>query len=409
MHMRRLVGTVSALAVLAACASDKHASVDIAAARASNTTTTGADAFISPATTSGLSATTTPTTSAAPVATTTAAPPEMQPAPHPTKVTSAPPRVPAAPIPPAPTPPAPTVAGQRPANGSPTSLGRCSLFPRSSYWYANVSTLPVRANSSAYIASIGATSGLKADFGSGLWDGGPIGIPYVVVPAGQVKVPVAFDYADESEPGPYPIPTDAPIEGGAQSTGDRHVLVVDQTDCHLYETWSSTPTGAGWHAGSGAVFDLTSNALRPDGWTSADAAGLAILPGLVRYDEVAAGHIDHAIRITVPRTQKTYLWPARHQASSRTDTNLPPMGLWLRLRADFDTSGFPHDAQVILEALKQHGAIVADNGSAWYMSGAPDERWNNDTLATLHRVPGSAFEAVDVSSMIANPNSGQVR
>ena len=407
MHMRRVVGTVSALTLLAACASDKRGVADIAAARQSDTTTIAADAPNASSSTTSALPPTTVTAPSAPVATTTAAPPEMQPAPRPTKVTSVPTTAPRAPATSA--VPAPTTGGPRPANGSPTSLGRCSLMPRSSYWYANVSTLATHANSSAYIASIGATSGLKADFGSGLWDGGPIGIPYVVVPAGQPKVPIAFDYADESEPGPYPIPADAPIEGGAQSTGDRHVLVVDQTDCHLYETWSSTPDGAGWHAGSGAVFDLTSNALRPDGWTSADAAGLPILPGLVRYDEVAAGHIDHAIRITVPRTQKTYVWPARHQASSRTDTNLPPMGLWLRLRADFDTSGFPHEAQVILEALKQHGAIIADNGSAWYMSGAPDERWNNDALATLHRVPGSAFEALDVSSMIANPNSGQVR
>jgi hypothetical protein len=272
-----------------------------------------------------------------------------------------------------------------------------------------VSTLPVHERSAAYVASIGATSGLKADFGSGLWDGGPIGIPFVVVPAGQPKVPVSFEYADESDPGPYPIPPDAPIEGGAASAGDRHILVVDQTDCRLYETWSTYPAGGGWTAGSGAVYDLSSNALRPDGWTSADAAGLPILPGLVRYDEVAAGRIDHAIRITVPRTQKAYVWPARHFASSRTDVNLPPMGLWLRLRADFDTSGFPPPARVVLEALKQHGAIVADNGSAWYLSGAPDERWDNDALSTLRRVPGSAFEAVDTSSLPANAGSGAVR
>jgi hypothetical protein len=260
-----------------------------------------------------------------------------------------------------------------------------------------------------YVASIGATAGLKADFGSGLWNGGPIGIPFVTVGAGQPPVGITFDYADESDPGPYPIPANSPIEGGPAADGDRHVLVVDTSACRLYETFATYPNNDGtWHAGSGAVFDLRSNALRPNGWTSADAAGLPILPGLVRYDEVAAGVINHAIRITVPRTQKAYVWPARHYASSRTDANLPPMGLWLRLRADFDISGFAPPAQVILTALKKFGAIVADNGSAWYMSGAPDERWNNDVLHTLGAVPGSAFEAVDTSSLMADPNSGRI-
>jgi hypothetical protein len=286
----------------------------------------------------------------------------------------------------------------------------CPSFPADNYWHADVSQLPRLANSDAFVASIGAGSGLKADFGSGLWDGGPIGIPFVAVGAGQPKVPVTFDYADESDPGPYPIPANPPIEGGAQSSGDRHVLVVDANSCHLYELYAAYPAGNGaWTAGSGAVYDLRSDAMRPAGWTSADAAGLPILPGLVRYDEVASGAINHAIRITVPRTQKAYVWPARHFASSRTDANLPPMGLWLRLRADFDISGYPHDAQVILQALKKYGAIVADNGSPWYMSGVPDERWNNDVLQTLRKVPGSAFEAVDTTSLIGDPNSGRVR
>jgi hypothetical protein len=403
---------IGALTVLAACAGSTAGHDDaVDAARQADTpsesTTTVTTTTAAPA----------PTTRALTPSTTAAAavPPEMQRSPSTTVASKGTnPKAPADPVPggtenPGPVTTTPPAAGPRPTNGTPTSLGACTLFPRSSYWYANVSTLPVQANSANYIANIGSTNGLKADFGSGLWDGGPIGIPYVVVPAGQPKVPVTFDYDDESDAGPYPIPADAPIEGGAQSNGDRHVLVVDQTNCTLYETWSSAPDGGGWHAGSGAVFDLNSNALRPDGWTSADAAGLPVLPGLVRYDEIAAGHIDHAIRITVPRTQKLYVWPARHFASSRTDPNLPPMGLWLRLRADFDTSSFPREAQIILEALKQHGAIVADNGSAWYMSGAPDERWNNDALATLRRVPGSAFDAVETSSLIANPNSGQVR
>ncbi|MEO8692152.1 MAG: hypothetical protein ABI658_01470 [Acidimicrobiales bacterium] len=294
--------------------------------------------------------------------------------------------------------------------GSGSTIGGCPAFPTDNYWHADVSGLPVHPNSAAYVASIGASSGLKADFGSGLWEGGPIGIPFVSVGAGQPKVTVGFDYDDESDPGPYPIPANPPIEGGAQADGDRHILVVDSSTCRLYELFAAYPANNGaWTAGSGAIYDLRSNAMRPAGWTSADAAGLPILPGLVRYDEVAQGVINHAIRITVPRTQKAYVWPARHLASSRTDTNLPPMGLWLRLRADFDVSGYPRDAQIILQALKKYGAIVADNGSPWYMSGAPDERWNNDVLQTLRRVPGSAFEALDTTSLISDPNSGHVR
>ncbi len=414
MSIRRLVGwfaLVTTLALLTACAgAAQPADHDVAATRRSDVP---AD---SPADVPGAAPTTVnPGSAAAPASTSTVgsvASVEMQRTPPPTtalprtNATAAPPSVPVSTGVSAVASPA---VGPRPANGSATSLGRCTLFPPSSYWYANVSTLPVHASSAAYVASIGATSGLKADFGSGLWNGGPIGIPYVVVGTGQPKVPVTFDYADESEPGPYPIPPDAPVEGGAASEGDRHILVVDQTDCRLYETWSTTPAGSGWHAGSGAVFDLGSNALRPDGWTSADAAGLPILPGLVRYDEIAAGRIDHAIRITVPRTQKSFIWPARHFASSRADVNLPPMGLWLRLRADYDTSGFAREAKIVLDALKQHGAIVADNGSAWYLSGAPDERWNNDALGTLRRVPGSAFDAVDTSSLPVSAGSGQVR
>jgi hypothetical protein len=231
----------------------------------------------------------------------------------------------------------------------------------------------------------------------------------VNVPAEQPGVPISFEYASESEPGPYPIPSDPPIEGGAASDGDRHVLVVQSGSCRLYEVYAAYPDGAGgWRAGSGAVWDLNSNALRPDGWTSADAAGLPILPGLVRYDEVAAGRIDHAIRITVPRTHNSYVWPARHRAGGG-DTSAPPMGTWFRLRADYDISGFPREAQVILQALKTHGAIVADNGSAWYISGAPDPRWDNGALRALKNVRGDAFEVVDTSSIMVNPSSGEAR
>jgi hypothetical protein len=249
---------------------------------------------------------------------------------------------------------------------------------------------------------------LKADFGSGTWDGGPIGIPFVVVPGSQQRVPVSFEYADESDPGPYPIPPDAPIEGGPNSTGDRHILVVDRDNCVLYETWSTYPSGQGWTAGSGARFDLRSNALRPAGWTSSDAAGLPVLPGLVRYDEIAAGQIPHALRFTASRTQRAYLWPARHYASSITDPNVPPMGARVRLKASYDISGFAADNRIILQALKTYGMLLADNGSNWYISGVPDERWNNSVLAALRNVPGSAFEVVDASSLMVDPNSGRV-
>ena len=210
----------------------------------------------------------------------------------------------------------------------------CTAFPDNSFWRADVSGLPVHTRSAAWVSSVGSSRGAHADFGSGLWDGGPIGIPFDVVPGTQAKVPVSFDYADESDPGPYPIPPSPHIEGGAGSSGDRHVLVVDKDACKLYETWSTYPNGnGGWNAGSGAVFDLRSNATRPAGWTSADAAGLPILPGLVQYDEVANGQVQHAIRITIPRSSQAYIWPARHQAGSTTDPNVPPMGAWFRVKA----------------------------------------------------------------------------
>ena len=232
-----------------------------------------------------------------------------------------------------------------------------------------------------------------------MWNGAPNGIPYVVVGAAQPKVPVSFYYADESDPGPYPIPPDAPIEGGPNASGDRHVLVLDADNLLLYELFDAHPSGQGWTAGSGAVFDLGSNALRPDGWTSADAAGLPMLPGLVRYDEVQEGVIDHALRFTVNATQRAYVYPATHFASSSSDPDLPPMGLRLRLKAGFDISGFPACDQVILQALKTYGMLVADNGSSWYLSGAPDSRWDDDALHALSQVKGTDFEVVDTSSL----------
>jgi hypothetical protein len=291
---------------------------------------------------------------------------------------------------------------------SPT-LGGCPVFPADNIWNTDISSLPVDARSASYIASIGSGGHLHPDFGAGLYNGGPIGIPYIVAPASQPAVPVSFDYADESDPGPYPIPPNAPIEGGAQSGGDRHVLVVQSGTCKLYEMFASYPQAGGWRAGSGAIWNLRSNALRPRGWTSADAAGLPILPGLVRYDEVAAGAISHAIRFTVSRTQRAYIWPARHQASSGADPSAPPMGLRLRIKAGVDISRFSATNRVILTALKRYGMIVADNGSSWFLSGAPDDRWNNDDLHTLGAIPGSDFEVVNTSSLMVNPDSAQAR
>ena len=290
-------------------------------------------------------------------------------------------------------------------------LSGCAIFPADNVWNTPIDNLPPDLNSSSYIVSIGSGTRVHPDFGSGLWDGGPIGIPFNIVPGDQPRVRIVFDYWDESDPGPYPIPPDAAIEGGNESAGDRHVLVLDHDNCVLYETWSTYPQPDGsWEAGSGAVFDLRSNVLRPSGWTSSDAAGLPILPGLVRYEEVAAGEINHALRFTAPRTRKVFIWPARHYASSLTSMSYPPMGQRFRLRADFDVSDFSPEVQVILRALKKYGMILADNGSAWYISGAPDPRWNNDVLVgELGRVLGSDFEAVDESSLMLSPDSGQVR
>ena len=289
---------------------------------------------------------------------------------------------------------------------SPTA-GNCPVFPANNIWNTPVDQLSVSPSSSAWVTTIGPAKPVHADFGSGLYQGAPIGIPFITVPGTQQKYPATFTYADESDPGPYAIPLTAPIEGGAQSTGDRHTLSVDTDNCILYELYAAYPQTASWSAGSGAIFNLLSNALRPSGWTSTDAAGLPVFPGLLRYDEIAAGEIRHAIRFTVPQTQKAFVWPARHYASSLTGTQYPPMGARFRLRASFDISGYSATNQIILRALKKYGMMLADNGSAWYISGAPDSRWNNDDLHNLGQVLGSDFEAVDVSGLMIDPNSGQ--
>jgi hypothetical protein len=281
------------------------------------------------------------------------------------------------------------------SSAPPPKIAGCRVFPADNPWNQRVDTLPVAANSTAIVDSIGAGTGLHADFGSGLYAGAPIGIPITVVEKGVPKVRPSFDYADESDKGPYPIPADVEIEGG----GDRHALIVDATTCRLYELYGLQRTGSGWHAGSGAIWSLRSNHVRPAGWTSADAAGLPILPGLVRWSEVASGHIDHALRFTVERTRRAYVYPARHFASDLNDPSLPPMGLRLRLRADYPIAGFPRQARIVLRALKSYGMIVADNGSSWYVSGEPSSHWSNDDLHALGRVPGSAFQVVNTSSL----------
>lgn len=268
-------------------------------------------------------------------------------------------------------------------------------FPADNWWNTDISSDPVDASSSTLIASCGSV-GLHPDFGT-VWNGAPNGIQYVLVKGTQPPVPVTFTYASESDPGPYPIPRNAPIEGGPNSTGDRHVIVLDVDNKKLYEMFSAYPVNGGqsWTAGSGAVFDMTSNALRPLYWTSADAAGLPIFPGLVRYDEaVELGRIEHALRFTCPRTRRAFVDPARHYASSNTSAALPPMGMRVRLRASFNTSTFPPEVQVILLAMKKYGMLMADNGSSWFVSGAPDPRWSDNNLSTLRNVPSSAFEVV---------------
>jgi hypothetical protein len=295
-------------------------------------------------------------------------------------------------------------------------IAGCPIFPADNVWNVPVDVLPLDPRSNAYVATLGATDHLHADFGSGIWpeeDGFPIGIPYTTVLATQPAVDVTFRYADQSDAGPYPIPLNAPIEGDPNS-GDRHMLLVQQGTCRLFELFAASQATGAWTAGSGAIYDLNSNALRPATWTSADAAGLPILPGLVRYDELLACasppcEIRHAIRFTSSSTRREFIWPARHYASDDTGPNTPPMGQRFRLKADYNIAGFDPQAQIILRALKKYGMILADNGSSWFISGAPDERWDNDVLHQLHQVHGSDFEAVDESSLMIDPDSAQAR
>jgi hypothetical protein len=278
------------------------------------------------------------------------------------------------------------------------------MFPANNIWNARVDSLPTHPMSDSWIDSIGRAEGFHMDFGSGKWDGGPIGIPHNVLSGSSVtKYTLDFYYPDESDAGPYPIPDAALIE----YSSDHHILVVDTDTCKLYEIYDASFDGGNWSGGSGAIWDLNSNALRPERWTSADAAGLPILPGLMRYDEIVAGEIKHALRFTVEDTAG-YIWPARHLTSDAQD-KVPPMGARFRLKADYDISSFPREMQVILQAMKDYGIILADNGSNWFVTGAPDERWDNDMLHLLDVLTGADFEAVDTSALMVDPNSGEAK
>lgn len=286
----------------------------------------------------------------------------------------------------------------------------CTAFPADNVWHSDISALPVHGRSAAWLSNMSPRSRLHPDFGPSYGEQSvPYGIPVTVVGKDHRKVKVRFGYADESDRVRYPLGKDTKVEGGQWRSGDRHAIVVDAKRCKLYETWATRKTSKGWRAGSGAVWDLRSNALRPAGWTSADAAGLPILPGLLRYDEVRAGRVDHAIRFTTDVTDRRFVWPARHQAGSVSDQNYPPMGARFRLKAGFELDGLRADTRTVLRAMQTYGLVLADNGSPWYFQGTADNRWPEELLDELKSIPASAFEAVDASSLRVSANSGQAR
>jgi hypothetical protein len=296
-------------------------------------------------------------------------------------------------------------AGTSPERADVPHIGPCPVYPADSVWNTPIDSLPKDRRSDDYIDNIGGSRGMHADFGSNL----NTGLPYSELPPGTRKVKIDFDYHEESDLGNYPIPPGVPIEGGAAAGGDRHVILIDTQRCLLYELFDAHPLAEGnWHAGSGVKVDLTGNALRPDGWGSADAAGMTIFPGLVRYDEVTAGAINHALRFTVRQTRNTHIWPARHKASMIADLSAPAMGTRFRLRADFDISKFSRNNQVILRALKKYGMFVADNGGDMFLSGVPDKRWDDVDLHKLGDVKAQDFEAVDESDLQLLADSGRV-
>lgn len=285
----------------------------------------------------------------------------------------------------------------------------CSEFPADNWWHADVSDLPVHARSRQWLSHMSTGADLHPDFGPSYGDGPSYGIPITVVKSSHPKVRVRFDYAGESDKVRYPLGRDTRIEGGRGSSGDKHAIVVDKGACKLYETWNTRVRGGRWVAGSGAVWSLTSNKLRRDGWTSADAAGLPILPGLLRFNEVKAGDVDHAIRFTTDVTSTHHLWPARHDAGSQRSQAYPPMGARFRLRAGFRTHGFSTYAIAVIDAMKKYGLVLADNGSPWFFQGEQNARWPEFLIEDLKRIPASAFVAVDTSSLQVSPDSAQVQ
>jgi hypothetical protein len=284
------------------------------------------------------------------------------------------------------------------------------MFPANNVWNTPITNLPVNAESAAWLVSMSSsTTNLHPDFGPSGDASAPYGIPFVIVNPKHPLVHVSFDYADESDRGPYPFGASTPIEGGADSMGDRHAIMVNPKNCRLYELYDATYSASGSTAGSGAIWNLRSNALRPASWTSADAAGLPILPGLVTYGEVLSGKITHAVRMTAEMTDKAYIWPARHEAGDSNNPELPPMGARFRLKASFDIAGYSKNAQVVLKAMKRYGLILADNGSNWYFQGSAEPPWPLVLVNELKSIPASAFQAVDESSLEISPNSGAAR
>jgi hypothetical protein len=305
-----------------------------------------------------------------------------------------------------------SAAGSVTGAGAPSSSGgtraACPTFPADNWWHADVSKLPVHARSDQWLSHMETDRELHPDFGPSYGDGPNYGIPVTIVTGDHPKVRVTFDYASESDKVRYPLGPDTRIEGGRDSGGDMHAIVVDKTRCKLYETWNTRQTGNTWRAGSGAVWSLGSNKLRPDTWTSADAAGLPILPGLLRWKEVRDATIDHAIRFTTPETSSRHLWPARHDAGSTTSRAYPPMGARFRLAKGFSTAGYSVKARAVIRAMKTYGLVLADNGSAWYFQGEQNKNWPGKLVEELKTIPAAEFVAVDTSSLLVDPDSGQV-
>jgi hypothetical protein len=297
----------------------------------------------------------------------------------------------------------------RPESDKPIAGTQCSEFPADNWWHADVSHLPVHARSAAWLSHMDTDVDLHPDFGPSYGAGPDYGIPITVVGTKHKNTKVTFDYSSESDHVGYPVGPDTKIEGGRSSDGDRHAIIVDKATCKLYELYAAREPGGRWHAGSGAVWSLKKNTLRPDGWTSADAAGLPILPGLLRWNEVKKDKIDHAIRFTVPTTSQAHLWPARHDAGSTSSPDYPPMGARFRLSASYDASGLSPYAQNVVAAMKKYGLVLADNGSAWYFQGEQSAAWPDRLVSDLKTIPASAFVAVDTSSLMVNPNSAHVR